>query len=67
MDIQAYLNKDYDRSRPFHVVAPYEPMGDQPEAIASLSPVPQGAMHTATSVFIRNSSFSVELSLMNSL
>lgn len=37
MDIQAYLNKDYDRSRPFHVVAPYEPMGDQPEAIASLA------------------------------
>ena len=37
MDIQSYLNKDYDTSRPFRVVAPYEPMGDQPEAIASLA------------------------------
>jgi excinuclease ABC subunit B len=37
MDIQSYLNKDYDTSRPFRVVAPYKPMGDQPEAIASLA------------------------------
>lgn len=37
MDIQSYLNKDYDTSRPFRVVASYEPMGDQPEAIASLA------------------------------
>lgn len=37
MDIQSHLNKDYDTSHPFRVVAPYEPMGDQPEAIASLA------------------------------
>ena len=36
MDMSHY-NKDYDTSHPFHVVAPYEPMGDQPEAIASLA------------------------------
>lgn len=37
MNIQSHLSKDYDTSHPFHVVAPYEPMGDQPEAIASLA------------------------------
>ncbi len=37
MDIQSHLNKDYHTSTPFHVVAPYEPMGDQPEAIQSLA------------------------------
>ncbi len=37
MNIQSHLNKDYDTSHPFRVVAPYEPMGDQPEAIASLA------------------------------
>lgn len=37
MDIQSHLSKDYDTSHPFHVVAPYEPMGDQPEAIQSLA------------------------------
>lgn len=36
MDIAKY-NKDYDTSHPFHVVAPYEPMGDQPQAIKSLT------------------------------
>ncbi len=30
-------NKDYDRSRPFRVEAPYELTGDQPEAVASLA------------------------------
>ena len=30
MDIQSHLNKDYDTSHPFRVVAPYEPMGAQP-------------------------------------
>lgn len=37
MDIQSHLSKDYDTSHPFRVVAPYEPMGDQPEAIQSLA------------------------------
>ena len=37
MDIQSLLNKDYNTSIPFRVVAPYEPMGDQPEAIESLA------------------------------
>lgn len=37
MDIQSHLSKDYDTSHPFHVVAPYEPMGDQPQAIQSLT------------------------------
>ncbi len=37
MDIQSHLSKDYDTSHPFRVVAPYEPMGDQPEAIRSLA------------------------------
>ena len=37
MDIQSHLSKEYDTSHPFHVVAPYEPMGDQPEAIQSLA------------------------------
>lgn len=37
MDIQSHLSKDYDTSYPFRVVAPYEPMGDQPEAIQSLA------------------------------
>ena len=36
MDMSHY-NKDYDTSHPFRVVAPYEPMGDQPEAIESLA------------------------------
>ena len=30
-------NKDYDRSRPFRVEAPYELTGDQPEAVESLA------------------------------
>lgn len=37
MDIQSHLNKEYDMSHPFRVVAPYEPMGDQPQAIQSLT------------------------------
>lgn len=37
MDIQSHLSKDYDTSHPFRVIAPYEPMGDQPEAIRSLA------------------------------
>jgi excinuclease ABC subunit B len=37
MDIQTHLNKDYDTSHPFRVVAPYEAMGDQPQAIDSLA------------------------------
>lgn len=37
MDIQSHLSKDYDTSHPFRVVAPYGPMGDQPEAIQSLA------------------------------
>lgn len=37
MDTNAYLTKNYDRSHPFRVVAPYEAMGDQPEAIKSLA------------------------------
>lgn len=37
MDIQSHLSKDYDTSHPFRLVAPYEPMGDQPEAIQSLA------------------------------
>ena len=37
MDIQSHLSKDYNTSHPFRVVAPYEPMGDQPEAIRSLA------------------------------
>ena len=36
MDMSHY-NKDYDTSHPFLVVAPYDPMGDQPEAIESLA------------------------------
>lgn len=37
MDIQSHRNKDYNASIPFRVVAPYEPMGDQPQAIKSLA------------------------------
>ena len=37
MDIQKHLNKEYNTSIPFRVVAPYEPMGDQPQAIKSLA------------------------------
>ena len=37
MDIHSYLDQDYDTSHPFKVVAPYEPMGDQPEAIDTLA------------------------------
>lgn len=36
MDIQNHRNKDYNTTTPFRVVAPYEPMGDQPDAIKSL-------------------------------
>jgi len=37
MDIHSYLNKDYNAHTPFRVEAPYEPMGDQPQAIDSLA------------------------------
>lgn len=37
MDIQSHRNKDYNASIPFRIVAPYEPMGDQPQAIKSLA------------------------------
>lgn len=38
MVMQHRTEKDgYDKSTPFKVVAPYEPMGDQPKAIASLA------------------------------
>ncbi|WP_288908611.1 excinuclease ABC subunit UvrB [uncultured Megasphaera sp.] len=37
MDIHTHLSKDYDDSQPFHVVAPYAPTGDQPQAVASLT------------------------------
>lgn len=37
MDIQSHLNKDYNMETPFRVVAPYQPMGDQPEAVQSLA------------------------------
>ncbi|WP_101913092.1 excinuclease ABC subunit UvrB [Megasphaera vaginalis (ex Bordigoni et al. 2020)] len=36
MDVAGH-NKDYDDSRRFRVVAPYEAMGDQPEAVRSLA------------------------------